>query len=127
MTEVRVPDFGDFKDVEIIEILVNAGQTIELEDGLITLETDKTTLDVPSSAAGTIVSLKVKVGDKVNIGDLIAVVDEGTKPAQAEPAAATAPAPEAPVTQAIAAASPLPPKATQNDRHTNPVGNSRYS
>ena len=77
LTEVRVPDLGDFKDVEVIEMLAAAGDTIALESPLVTLETEKATMDVPSSVAGTIVSLHVAKGARVNTGDLIATV-QGT-------------------------------------------------
>ena len=66
--DVRVPDIGDFKDVPVIEVLVKAGDTVKAEDPLITLESDKATMDVPSPVAGTIAELKVKVGDKVAEG-----------------------------------------------------------
>ena len=77
MTEVRIPDIGDFSDVEIIDVLVKAGDPVEKEQGLVTLETDKATMDVPSPIAGKLVSLEVGKGDKVNQGDLIAQVDAG--------------------------------------------------
>ena len=81
--EVRVPDIGDFDAVEIIEVLVAEGDTVAEEDGLVVLESDKATMDVPSSAAGTIESLKVSVGDKVAEGDVVAIVASsgGTKKA----------------------------------------------
>ena len=69
--EIKVPDIGDFKNVEIIEILVEEGQTIEKNDALITLESDKSSVEVPSSFAGTIKKLNVKIGDKVSQGDVI--------------------------------------------------------
>lgn len=74
-TEIRVPDLGDFKDVEIIEILVKPGDQVEKEQPLLTLETEKATLDVPASEAGIIKQLKVKTGDRVSAGDLIAVLE----------------------------------------------------
>jgi pyruvate dehydrogenase E2 component (dihydrolipoamide acetyltransferase) len=95
--EVKVPDIGDFKDVAVIEVLVKPGDTIKEEQSLITVESDKASMEIPSSAAGVLKELKVKVGDKVNIGDLIAVI-EG-----AGGAAAPAPAPAA---QAAAAPAP---------------------
>ena len=73
--EIRVPDVGDFKDVEIIEVLVSEGDTLEAEQGLFTLETDKATMDVPSPVAGKLLELKVKAGDTVNEGDVVAVVE----------------------------------------------------
>ena len=69
--EIKVPDIGDFKNVEIIEILVKEGQTIEKNEPLITLESDKSSVEVPSSFAGTIKKLNVKIGDKVSQGDVI--------------------------------------------------------
>src|SRR4051794_35124978 len=73
--EIRVPDIGDFTDVPIIEILVNSGDTVAAEDPLLTLESDKATLDVPSPVAGTIVSLAVAIGDTVSEGTVIGTVD----------------------------------------------------
>ena len=70
--EVRVPDLGDFDDVEIIEVLAEVGQDVDVEDPLMTLETDKAAMDVPSTHAGKIVSMAVGVGDKVSKGDLVA-------------------------------------------------------
>ena len=74
LVEVRVPDIGDFKDVAVIEVFVKAGDTVKLEQSLITVESDKASMEIPSSAAGVIQELKVKLGDKVNIGDLLAMV-----------------------------------------------------
>lgn len=70
-----VPDLGDFTDVEVIEVLVGQGDTVEVEDPLITLETDKASMDVPATAAGKIVSVEVSVGDKVSAGDMLATVE----------------------------------------------------
>ena len=75
--EVTVPDIGDAADVDVIEILVAEGDTVEAEDGLITLETDKATMDVPSPQAGKVVSLKVKEGDKVSEGSLVLTLEVG--------------------------------------------------
>ena len=75
--QVHVPDIGDFKDVVVIEVMVKPGDTIKLEQSLITVESDKASMEIPSSHAGVLKELKVKVGDKVNIGDLLAVL-EGT-------------------------------------------------
>jgi pyruvate dehydrogenase E2 component (dihydrolipoamide acetyltransferase) len=88
--QVHVPDIGDFKDVAVIEVMVKPGDTIKVEQSLITVESDKASMEIPSSAAGVLKELKVKVGDKVNIGDLLAVL-EGTASAAA-PAVAAAPA-----------------------------------
>jgi dihydrolipoamide dehydrogenase len=73
--EIRVPDIGDFDKVEIIEVLVSQGDTVAAEDGLITLETDKASMDVPAPFGGKLVELKVKQGDRVSKGDVIAVVE----------------------------------------------------
>jgi pyruvate dehydrogenase E2 component (dihydrolipoamide acetyltransferase) len=94
--EVNVPDIGDFKDVSVIEILVKVGDTIKAEQSLMTVESDKAAMEIPSSAAGVLKELKVKLGDKVNIGDLIAIL-EGTATATSIVAtAAVAPQTEAP-------------------------------
>jgi len=115
--QILVPDIGDFKDVEIIEVLVNAGDSINAEDSLITLETDKATMEVPSPFAGTIKELKVQVGDKVSEGAVIALVEASgdaaaAAPAEAAPAAApataSAPAPAAPAPRAAAPAPAMP-------------------
>ena len=98
--EVRVPDIGDFKDVSVIEVLVKPGDTIKAEQSLITVESDKASMEIPSSAAGVLKELKVKMGDVVNIGDLVAIL-EGSVAASPSPA----PAPAAAVPAASAAAS----------------------
>jgi dihydrolipoamide dehydrogenase len=95
-TEVKVPDIGGYDDVPVIELLVAVGDTVKVDQGLVTLESDKATMEVPSSVAGKIVELKVKVGDKLSEGSVVAIVEaEGaaeTKPADTAPKAA-APAP----------------------------------
>jgi dihydrolipoamide dehydrogenase len=79
--ELKVPDLGDFADVEIIEVLVSPGDTVAVEDGLVTLETDKASMDVPASHAGKIVSVEVAVGDTVSTGDVVATVEaEASQP-----------------------------------------------
>ncbi|MEZ0602326.1 dihydrolipoyllysine-residue acetyltransferase [Paraburkholderia sp. IW21] len=92
--EVKVPDIGDYKDIPVIEVLVKAGDTVEKEQSLVTLESDKATMDVPSSVAGVVKEVKVKVGDNVSEGSLIVVLEgaDAAAPAPA-PAAAAAPAP----------------------------------
>jgi len=92
--DVMVPDIGDFKDVEVIELLVKVGDTIAADQSLITIESDKASMEIPSSAGGVVKELKVKVGDKINKGDLLAIV-EGAGDASAPPAAAPAPTPQA--------------------------------
>jgi pyruvate dehydrogenase E2 component (dihydrolipoamide acetyltransferase) len=90
--EVAVPDIGDFKDVEVIEILVKPGDTVAQEQSLITVESDKASMEIPSSAAGVVKELKVKLGDKVSQGSLVAVLS-GTGAAAPAPAAKPAEAP----------------------------------
>ena len=75
MAELKVPDIGDFKDVEVIEVLVKPGDAVAAEQSLITIESDKASMEIPSSSAGVIKELKVKVGDKINQGDVIAIAD----------------------------------------------------
>jgi len=108
--EVKVPDIGDFKDVPVIELLVKPGDTVKKDDSLVTLESDKATMEVPAPQAGTVKELRVKIGDKVSEGTAILVLEGGdTKPAPAPtPAqkAAPSPAPAAP-----APSKPAPPPA----------------
>ena len=85
--DVRVPDIGDFKDVEIIEVAVKPGDTIDVDTPLITLESDKAAMEVPSPLAGTVKEVKVKVGDRVSQGSLILSMETGEEPAPAEEAA----------------------------------------
>ena len=103
--EVHVPDIGDFKDVAVIEVMVKPGDTIKVEQSLITVESDKASMEIPSSAAGILKELKVKVGDTVNIGDLLAIL-EGTS-SVAPVAAAAAAAPVAVASAPAAAQTPV--------------------
>jgi len=75
-TEIKVPNIGDFKDVEVIEVLVSEGQTIQKNDPLITIESDKSSVEIPSNFEGKVKSLKTKVGDKISEGDLILILEE---------------------------------------------------
>src|ERR1043166_2426599 len=93
--EVKVPDIGDFKNVPVIEVMVKPGDTIKAEDALITLESEKATIDVPAPSAGTVKEIKVKVGDKVSEGSLVLVMESGNAAASA-PAPAPKPAAAAP-------------------------------
>jgi len=99
-TEVRVPDIGDFTDVPVIEILVAPGDTVGVEDPLVTLESDKATMEIPSPTAGIIKQLRVALGDRVSEGSVLLLIDpDGAGPAPAAPpppAAAAAPPPPAP-------------------------------
>jgi pyruvate dehydrogenase E2 component (dihydrolipoamide acetyltransferase) len=100
--EIHVPDIGDFKNVAVIEVFVKPGDTIKVEQSLITVESDKASMEIPSSHAGVLKELKVKVGDTVNIGDLLAIL-EGTVSAAAAPVAAAASAVAVAVPAAVAA------------------------
>lgn len=106
--DVKVPDIGGDTDVDVIEVLVNVGDSIDAEAGLVTLETDKATMDVPSPQAGVVKSVSAQVGDKVSEGSLVITL-EVTSTAKASPA--PAPAPAAPVASAPQAApsAPKPP------------------
>ncbi len=124
--EVKVPDIGDFKDVSVIEVLVKPGDAIKAEQSLITVESDKASMEIPSSAAGTLKEMKVKVGDVVNIGDLIAVL-EGTAAAAPAPAAASVPAAAAPTAATASVPAPAPASAptaapAAHDTTTPPSG-----
>ncbi len=133
--EVRVPDIGDFKDVAVIEVFVQPGDTVKLEQSLITVESDKASMEIPSSAAGVIKEMKVKLGDKVNIGDLLAIV-EGTSaaapasaPAAAAPASTPAPAASAAPAAAAPAAAPAsaPAAMPAHDPTVAPTGKLPYA
>ena len=104
--EVKVPDIGDYKDVPVIEVFVKPGDQVKVEDSLITVESDKSTMEVPSPSAGTVKELRVKIGDKVSQGSLVLVLEAIKGPAPAP--APDAPAPGAP---ALAAAPSTPPSA----------------
>ena len=95
--ELKVPDIGDYKDIPVIEILVKEGDTVAKDQSLVTLESDKATMEVPAEVAGKVVSLKVKLGDKVSQGSLVAIIEpadaSASAPAAAAPAAPSAPAP----------------------------------
>jgi pyruvate dehydrogenase E2 component (dihydrolipoamide acetyltransferase) len=112
LIEVRVPDIGDYKDVEVIEVAVQAGDTVAVDATLITLETEKATMDVPSTAAGVIRALKVSRGSRVSQGDVIAVV-EGTAEARPSPRPSSQPSPQ-PAPQP--SAQPAPARASGAER-----------
>ena len=104
LKEIFVPDIGDFKNVDVIEVLVKPGDAIQPEQSLITVESDKATMEIPSPAAGTVKELRVKVGDKVSTGSLLLMLEAagGTPVPVAKPAAAPAP---------VAAPAPAPARA----------------
>jgi len=108
---VVIPDLGDFRDVEVIELLVSVGDVIEVETPLVTLETDKATMDVPSTVAGRVAALHVTKGARVNAGDLVVSVEGAQATVQAQPSAA--PEPAAPV---------APPPPLQAARIDSPAG-----
>ena len=101
-----VPDLGDFADVEVIEVHISAGDAVDVEDSLVTLETDKAAMDVPAIVAGTIDSVLVKVGDKVSEGSSLAIIDAVAAKAAPTEAAATEAAPKAPAEPVAAKAAP---------------------
>lgn len=128
LTAIAVPDIGDFKDVEVIEVLVKVGDTISAEDSLITVESDKASMEIPATSGGVITKIDVKVGDKINKGDVLlhvkasaaggaAVVNEAlvesapAVEAKATPASAPAPAPTPAPTESIAVPASAPPAA----------------
>jgi pyruvate dehydrogenase E2 component (dihydrolipoamide acetyltransferase) len=135
MTEVKVPDIGDFKEVEVIELLVKVGDTIKVDQSLVTVESDKASMEIPASHAGVVKELKVKIGDKVAEGSLLLVIESDgaaaaapapvaapSAPAAAPaPAAASAPAPApAPVQQKPAPAPAVAPDANGAKPHASP-------
>ena len=96
--EIPVPDIGDFDEVEVIEVLVNAGDTIAAEDSLISLESDKATMEIPAPEGGVVKELKVAVGDKVAQGAVILLLETSESAAAAETAPAVAASPAEPAT-----------------------------
>ncbi|HYX74681.1 MAG TPA: biotin/lipoyl-containing protein, partial [Steroidobacteraceae bacterium] len=107
VVEVRVPDMGNFKDVAVIDVLVKPGDMIALDTPLVTLESDKATMDVPSTAVGVVEKIHTSKGGTVNTGDLIATVRADGAQATAAPGEARGPA-AAPAAEARAASSPAP-------------------
>src|SRR6476469_6643389 len=93
--EVKVPDIGGYDDVPVIEVLVAVGDTVKLDQGLVTLESDKATMEVPSSVAGVVKELKVKVGDTLSEGSVVAVI-EASETGSATPPATPPVTPPAP-------------------------------
>jgi pyruvate dehydrogenase E2 component (dihydrolipoamide acetyltransferase) len=104
--EVKVPDIGDFKDVEIIELLVKPGDTVAVDQSLLTVESDKASMEIPSSHAGVVKEMKVKLGDKVNQGVLVLLLESAGAAAPAVAAAAVAAPAAAPASVAAAVATP---------------------
>ena len=112
--EVKVPDIGDFKEVEVIELMVKVGDTVKVDQSLVTVESDKASMEIPSSHAGVVREIKVKLGDKIAEGSLLVIVDaDGASAPAAAPTAAAAATPvaaaattAAPVAAAVPAAAP---------------------
>lgn len=135
LVELKVPDIGDFTDIPVIEILVKVGDTVKKEDSLVSLESDKATMEVPASHGGVVKELKVKIGDMVSMGSVVAVIEEAAGAASA-PAAAPKPAPvaappqtpastgvskaSAPIASPVAAPQPAAP-APRNDSSNVPA------
>jgi dihydrolipoamide dehydrogenase len=126
IVEIRVPDIGDFNDVPVIEVLVKAGDAVQKEDPLITLESDKATMDVPAPQPGVVKDLRVKKGDKVSEGSVILTLearDSAAPPATKSPSTpAAAPAPAAAKAPAPAIPATPPPAATPVTPYTGPRG-----
>ena len=117
LVEILVPDIGNFESVDVIEVLVKAGDTIEIDDSLITVESDKASMDIPASQAGTVKEIIVKVGDKIAKGSLILLLEAASANAAAAIPTET-PAVAAPVAQTkavVAAVAPTPAPATSNN------------
>src|SRR5476651_1243748 len=91
LAEIKVPDIGGFNDVPVIEVLVAAGDKVEKDSPLVSLESDKATMEVPSTLAGTVKDIKVKVGDKVSQGSVLISVETADAATAAAPAPAAAP------------------------------------
>jgi dihydrolipoamide dehydrogenase len=127
--EVKVPDIGDYKNIPVIEVLVKPGDTVSKEDSLVTLESDKATMDIPAPAAGVVKEIRLKVGDKVSEGTLVLMLE--TAAAAAAGKSPAAPAPKAPPASAQSPSggdnaasphpSPLPPHAQSADIHAEVV------
>ena len=130
--EIKVPDIGDYKDVPVIEVLVKVGDTVEKEQSIVVLESDKATMDVPSSHSGVVKEVKVKIGDSLSEGSVVIMLEEGASSTTAAPAAAPAPVAAAPQAKAPAVEPPIklapppppvsntPPPVDDNVSHASP-------
>ena len=106
LIEVKVPDIGDFKDIPVIEVSIKVGDTVKIDDPLLTLESDKATMDVPSSAAGVVKEVRVKIGDRVGEGAVVVILEAAGEAAAPTPASAPAPVAAAPAAAPVATAAP---------------------
>jgi pyruvate dehydrogenase E2 component (dihydrolipoamide acetyltransferase) len=108
LVEVKVPDIGDFKDVAVIELLVKPGDAVKVDQSLLTVESDKASMEIPSSHAGVVKELKVAVGDTVNEGSLVLLLEAADGAAASAPEAAPAAAPAVPTPAPVQAPAPVP-------------------
>ncbi|HEX2530748.1 MAG TPA: FAD-dependent oxidoreductase, partial [Burkholderiaceae bacterium] len=108
LIEVKVPDIGDSKEVEVIELMVNSGDTVKVDQSLITVESDKASMEIPSSHAGVVKEMKVKLGDKVAEGSIVLTLEAQEAAAAPAPQVAPAPAPQTAPAPAAAPAAPTP-------------------
>jgi len=108
LVEVKVPDIGDFKDIPVIEILVKVGDTVKKEDSLVSLESDKATMEVPSPVAGVVKQLKIAIGDRVSEGHVVLVVEESASTEATAPVTAAAPPPVTAPANVVSASAPAP-------------------
>lgn len=108
VVEAKVPDIGDYTNVPVIEILVKPGDTVTKDQGLVTLESDKATMEVPSSVAGVVKEIKVKLGDEISEGHVVALIESGAAAQAPAPAAAKAAPAPAPVATKVEAPAPAP-------------------
>jgi pyruvate dehydrogenase E2 component (dihydrolipoamide acetyltransferase) len=121
--ELRVPDIGDFKDVSVIEVFIKPGDVVKAEQSLVTVESDKASMEIPSAAAGTVREVRVKLGDKVNIGDLLAILEaapgaasaSASAPSAAAPVAAPTPGPAPAASSAVAPPAAAAPVAARHE------------
>ena len=126
LIDIKVPDIGDYKDVPVIEVLVKAGDHVEKEQSIVVLESDKATMDVPSSHSGLVKEVKVKVGDSISEGAIVIVLEESgavaaaPPPAQAAPAASAPPIPAPKVEPPIVRA-PVPPPVNNTPVDVDPT------
>ncbi len=120
---LEVPDLGDFGDVDVIEVHVSAGDKVGIDDALLTLETDKATMDVPSAAAGTVESVLVAVGDKVSTGTPVVIIDAEVSVASSPPAEE----PERPAVAPVKTSPPPPPPARSAARDLPPINEAGFS
>ena len=116
--EVKVPDIGDFDEVSVIELLVKPGDTVKAEQSLVTVESDKASMEIPSSQAGVVKELKVKLGDKVKEGSVLVVLESAVLPPDSKPAAAAPPRRCA--SSRRAAPTPARPLRGREPKHRNP-------